>query len=74
MELLIVPEGIEISFNAPSCISWKGLLIVPEGIEMCYHRRLQYLQPLLIVPEGIEISDDFAISKVLEAFNRTRRN
>jgi len=51
------------------------LLIVPEGIEMMarmFSKAHDLL--LLIVPEGIEIRFQPARPRVLESFNRTRRN
>ncbi len=56
MDLLIAPEGIEISFVRAGILSCVILLIAPEGIEIEIENSYQRDKLLLIAPEGIEIS------------------
>ena len=73
--LLIVPQGIEITFRTLSQVPNPKLLIVPQGIEMDRkYSNIVQITGLLIVPQGIEIPFFVYLLGLNIASNRTTRN
>ena len=73
-DLLIEPQGIEISNLNKTMNEFIELLIEPQGIEMLSRLRVVPLSTLLIEPQGIEILYQMRIRRVQITFNRTTRN